>query len=330
MKFSIIIPAFNEEHNIRKCLDSVCLQDYNKNSYEVIVIDDCSSDNTAEIIKSYQKKYLNMKYIRHVTNRHQGGARNSGIKDASGDYIIFIDSDDCLIYKNTLSILEELTKRNKADILRSNSYTYLSSDYEYKSLKFSSENFNCKFYNSINYYNTKTFNNAVWGSCYKRDFIINNDLFFRENVFYEDTDWLLKAIYYASYICIFEFPFYGYRKNISSTTRNNNIISLHDDILSNIEVIKFFDKQLQLNPIIKSVIYYRIKISIISYIKRIGKYKFKDAYKCLILIKSTLLSNIKRYDLNKHEYVLFHILKYLPILLYIISWQYNKIKKISY
>ena len=100
-KFSIIIPNYNEEKYIRKCLDSIFNQTIDNTKYEVIVIDDGSTDKSVDIITKYNVKLLNSNRL------GAGGARNKGIDIAKGKYIILLDADDYL-YKN--NVLEKLDK----------------------------------------------------------------------------------------------------------------------------------------------------------------------------------------------------------------------------
>ena len=107
-KFSIIIPVYNVEKYIKKCLDSVVNQTVK--DYEVILINDGSTDNSMEIAKKYSFKIINQK------NQGQSAARNHGIKEAKGDYIVFLDSDDT-IEKDYLEKIEESLK-DKPDVIR--------------------------------------------------------------------------------------------------------------------------------------------------------------------------------------------------------------------
>jgi glycosyltransferase involved in cell wall biosynthesis len=107
VKFSIIIPNYNKEEYVADTLNSIFNQTYK--NFEVIVVDDASSDNSLEIIKNYDVKLLS-------TNRARaGGARNKGLDNATGDYIIFLDSDD---YFTDNSVLERLNNLiNDEDII---------------------------------------------------------------------------------------------------------------------------------------------------------------------------------------------------------------------
>jgi glycosyltransferase involved in cell wall biosynthesis len=116
-KIGIIIPNYNYEHTIAKCLDSILEQTYT--NYEIIVIDDMSTDSSVDIAKDYQKRYSDkIKLVELKQKRLNGGARNEGYLhlDDSTDYIYYVDSDDWLYDKN---VLEEINNRlqSKPDVL---------------------------------------------------------------------------------------------------------------------------------------------------------------------------------------------------------------------
>ena len=89
MLVSVVIPTFNRGEMIRKSIDSAISQDFEER--EIIVIDDCSTDDTQEIVAEYGAE---VRYIRHSENRGVGAARNTGIAAANGELIAFLDSDD--------------------------------------------------------------------------------------------------------------------------------------------------------------------------------------------------------------------------------------------
>ncbi len=91
---SVVIPVYNVEKYLRECLDSVVNQTYK--NLEIIIVNDCSPDNSEAIILEYAEKDDRIVYIKHEVNTFQGGARNTGIDRATGEYITFVDSDDYL------------------------------------------------------------------------------------------------------------------------------------------------------------------------------------------------------------------------------------------
>lgn len=114
MKISIIIPVYNVEDYLRKCIDSVLNQD--SKDYEVVLVDDGSTDGICpDICDEYGNKYPELIKVIHQPNKGLGGARNTGIEYAKGEYLLFVDSDDWIDY-NTISKLEVYIDRYHADI----------------------------------------------------------------------------------------------------------------------------------------------------------------------------------------------------------------------
>lgn len=108
MRFSIIIPNYNSEQTIVKLLDSIKNQNYK--DYEVVIVDDMSTDNSVEVIKNYQGLPINL--IELKEKRYNGGTRNVGVENAKGDYILFADCDDWLFDNESLESLSKVIDRN--------------------------------------------------------------------------------------------------------------------------------------------------------------------------------------------------------------------------
>ena len=112
-KISVIVPVYNVEKYIEKCLDSLVNQTYD--NLEIILVNDCSKDDSESIIKKYQKKYKNILYFKNEKNSGAAYSRNVALKKATGDYIGFIDSDDYVAENYYEGLMDSITK-NKADI----------------------------------------------------------------------------------------------------------------------------------------------------------------------------------------------------------------------
>ena len=110
---SIIIPVFNTKIYLRNCIDSVLNQ--NLENFEIILINDCSTDGSKEICDSY-KNNKNVKIIHNRINLGAGLSRNKGIKASKGKYLIFLDSDDFL-FKNTLRNIEKVIQKKSVDLI---------------------------------------------------------------------------------------------------------------------------------------------------------------------------------------------------------------------
>lgn len=116
MLVSVILPCYKVEKYFARCIESLIAQDIPQDEYEIICVNDCSPDNTRNVIESYQSRYPNIILINHSINQTAGGARNTGIKHASGEYLWFVDPDD-EVEPDSLRRLYELAEKNSLDCL---------------------------------------------------------------------------------------------------------------------------------------------------------------------------------------------------------------------
>ena len=111
---SIIIPNYNSEKHIQKCIDSILAQTYK--DYELIIVDDMSTDNSVELIKQYQDSRIRLIELDHKA--FNGGTRNIGVKEAKGQYILFLDCDDWIYSNDSLKEIVKTIALTKADLIR--------------------------------------------------------------------------------------------------------------------------------------------------------------------------------------------------------------------
>lgn len=186
-RISIIIPTYNRKEQLRNCLDSICKQNLPEGFFEIIVVDDGSTDDTEKFIKSY--KSLEIKYLRQ-NNKGAASARNTGIIYSVGEYVCFIDSD-IILEKNCIKYLYSTTDK------------IVGASIFYKSVpeKIWCAGVNINLITAIPHGNniipTKIYNVDYIPSCVlftKRE-IFDKVGFFDElfNIYYEDTDWCLRA-----------------------------------------------------------------------------------------------------------------------------------------
>lgn len=173
MKYSVVIPCYKEsEQDLRRCFNSVI--DQTLKPYEVICIDDCSpNDYLKDIINEY-----GFRYIRHSENKNNGGARNTGIKEAMGDYIVFVNADDYIL-DNTL---EEIDKVNQGqDMILIGFKAYGVWNYE-----FIPDESNTPYITQFGW-------NGEPLHVVRRGFIVENNLYEQENVTFADIDWSVRV-----------------------------------------------------------------------------------------------------------------------------------------
>ena len=121
MRFSVVIPLYNKASYLCKSIESVISQAYN--DFECIIVDDGSTDSSAEIADGYSAKYQNVRVV-HQQNSGVAIARNKGVKESLGDYICFLDADDWWDPNFLLSVNETITKIPDAGIYGTNYYYY--------------------------------------------------------------------------------------------------------------------------------------------------------------------------------------------------------------
>lgn len=201
MKLSIIIPVYNSEKHIVQCLNSVLNQGLDKRDYEVIIVNDGSTDNSLEIAQSFAFKNHHIKVI-DKDNGGAGSARNLGMDCAEGNYIYFIDSDDYLM-ENSLNKVLKICEDQKLDIL-----TFLSKPFSASSkgeLILKKNNFDVSFGDNIlspvvtglDYVANVNYRSEVWWFMVNREFLKNSEIRFVEGRYLEDVvfsiDLILKA-----------------------------------------------------------------------------------------------------------------------------------------
>lgn len=230
MKLSIIIPVYNVEKYIENCIESAIV---NSNDYEIIAVNDGSTDQSGTILSKLKNKYSNLIKVITTENRGAGPARNSGIEIANGKYLLFMDSDDMLADYALNEILETCNKEfdiclfdalsvnNHGDILK----------YErgsHKQGEFSIENYPQVLYEFP----------APWNKLFRRSLFIENNITFPNRVWFEDLRVCSKLYYFAKKIIYISKPWYLYLQHQGQITnsgndyRNLEIIDALEDINS--------------------------------------------------------------------------------------------------
>ena len=122
-KISVIVPAYNSGSKIRECIDSILNQSHK--DLELILVDDCSKDDTYEIMCEYEEKDSRVKAFRNYINRGAGHSRNVGLDSATGEYVTFVDSDDYLELDTYSAVNDAIHLNNSPDIIRFNQNSFL-------------------------------------------------------------------------------------------------------------------------------------------------------------------------------------------------------------
>lgn len=217
-KVSVIIPVYNVEKYLSKALDSVCEQTLK--DIQIICIDDCSTDNSVKIIKEYMGRDSRIELIKTESNRGQGNARNIGLKQVNGEYIMFLDPDDWFA-ENACELAYNQIKANDNDVVKFNYYIYYEKN---KKIKYRDMTKNFKEIldkNNIKLADLKNFKipgGSVWDNIYKAEFIRENNVKFGEGHCGEDNVFYIKAMLLSNTISLLKEPLYYYRKREDKTS----------------------------------------------------------------------------------------------------------------
>lgn len=213
VKYSFIVPVYNTSNYLKKCIDSLINQTYK--SFEIIIVNDGSTDNSLDIINGYKESNKNIKII----NQKNGGlsnARNNGVKKASGEYIIFVDSDD-YVEKNLLENID--SRLNNEDVFRFQVREVENNKkIEYLECEFENENGKDAFKIISSFH----FVEPAWCYAYKKDFYVKNKFVFKENCYHEDYGLIPYIILLANNVSCYNFIGYNY------IIRNNSIMTTND------------------------------------------------------------------------------------------------------
>lgn len=224
-KVSVIIPCFNAVKWLPKCFVSLVGQSIGIDNLELIFVNDASKDDgqTWNMLNEIEKAYPDSIIIIDLPhNRRQGGARNEGLKYASGEYIAFVDADDWVeaeLFEKAYS----KAKEKDADIVQFNYNYYFENvgiipnknemDDEYFEIKSSDDRKKMLIMEKFTY--------GCWNKLYKRSMVINANTAFAENVIYEEPLFVYPLLFYANKLVKMSDKLYIYRQNNNGTMRND-------------------------------------------------------------------------------------------------------------
>lgn len=218
MKVSIIVPVYNVEDYLDECVNSLINQTMQE--IQIILVDDGSSDQSGKMIDDYAASDNRVVAV-HKENGGQSSARNFGLKHASGEYVLYVDSDDYII-PETCQVLYTNAQEQDADIIhgdmlneaetlkKNSSFRRMQSDGRItKTESFLKEKIK-----------TGTYDIVPWLYMVKREFLIKNQLFFAEGYYYEDQLYTMELLACPGKILKIRFPFYFYRMDRPGSTTN--------------------------------------------------------------------------------------------------------------
>lgn len=214
-RISVVVPIYNVEQYLRRCLDSILGQTYR--DFEVICVDDCSPDHSWKILEEYEEKYSQVKVLTYEENRGLGGARDFGLSHAQGEYVVFIDSDD-YIDRRYLEVYENAMDEHTDIVL--GGYFRVENEKIHE----------IKVKNSAD---SPWIYPSVWLRMYRKSFLDENGLDFRGIRSYEDGPFNIRCMLKNPGIKVIDYSGYFYVYNPMSITQNRDGKKMYEVYVKN-------------------------------------------------------------------------------------------------
>ncbi len=322
-KITVIVPIYNADKYLIKCIDSIVNQEYT--NLEILLIDDGSKDDSFKICKEYEKKDKRIVVI-HKENSGVSDTRNLGVEKATGQYIMFVDSDD-IVTKDCCSYLLQMTKKYSSEITIGNVYKTSNKNYELPILEKEEYCFadkKEKMYLTIynNSFENIQYTEGPVGKLYSRDMLIKNKIKFNKKVRYgEDSLFNLECYYFSKKIFISNHYVYIYYDNDDSVTHSkfhqmfNNInlcLNYHKKKLIELNLFNELKEQYyifcyrQINKLVKAAFESKNKKQ--NYLSLFENKNIDECIKNVPVNKLNFKSNIKFCILRRKGYFITYII----------------------
>lgn len=285
-KISIIIPVYNTSEYLEQCIDSILEQEFR--DYEIILVDDGSKDSSPQICDFYADRYDFITVI-HKENGGLSDARNTGLKCACGEYVLFIDSDD-YIFKESLSVISRtIDEKPDVDVIfleavkvfPDGTTINLKDGYQKEAIYMKPHKDVLKHISNL-----PKFPGSACTKLVKRSLINDNKLYFEKGLLSEDIDWTIRLLITAQTFNYCHINYYYYRQNREGSITNTANIS---NVYSLLYIIKKWSRELsnssniiELQEHINACIAYEYIIVLLLY----GKLNHSDKVKVKKEVKS--------------------------------------------
>jgi len=282
---SIIVPVYNVEAYFQKCVASLLNQDLPAMEYEIILVDDGSTDKSGQLCDTLAKSGSNIRVI-HQPNRGLGAARNTGIATANGKYIQFVDSDDYLC-PNVLGGIVHQLEDQALDILRINYQNVRQGGEVFEPNKYSKpfDDYAEEVCDGLTFLNER-----LGFACYAVQFVCRADLIkqdgngFMEGILYEDVDWAPRILLQAKRMASCPTMVYNYMYRQNSITRNSDADRKRKSVEDKLQLIKTIK---ELGDTVKDHRWFdgMIAQTSLSVLSEVSRYFYKDKKKYIVRLK---------------------------------------------
>lgn len=226
MLFSVIVPVYKVEEYLSECVESILAQDFT--DFELILVDDGSPDQCPLLCDNFAKKNHRVIVV-HKENGGLSSARNEGLRHASGEYIVYLDSDDYFLDTHSLSKIAEKTIKYPDLIIYKTAMCRTNGVITYPNMSFSFNSEKCSVDEMVAItVKGEEFQTSAWSKAVRREFLVSNKIEFTEKLLGEDIDWYLAVIKKAGSYAIVDDYLYVYRSREGSITKTTGLKNLTD------------------------------------------------------------------------------------------------------
>lgn len=249
LNLSVIIALYNNRIYIKDCIDSIYQQSLSEDEFEVIVVDDCSTDGGGNWVELYYSNRSNLRVVHHDVNKGLGEVRNTGLKNAKGNYLHFVDADDFILAGSYRYLIDNILPLESDVIYTSFVRNGLVGDcFENKPVSYTG--------NIREYVCAKSMSVLVWRKIFKRTFIERNKLHWLPISYNEDALFTWNALHYEGSLTTWLAKIYSYRTNENGIIRVRNVEqvkkSIDDLIIVNQQLKSFADYYQNCRPVFES------------------------------------------------------------------------------
>ena len=296
MKLSVIIPLYNSEKYVSKCLDSLVNQNISEDIYEIVIVNDGSKDNSLLVAEEYAQKYSNIT-IYSQENKGVAAARNQGVIKANGEFIFFVDSDDYLALNTFETIIKELEK--DIDLL-----TFISIQTSRTDLDDTQKNevnvVSEEIIDGTDFIAKYGFKDAIGWFIIRKEFLVKENMVYLEGKMLEDISFNIKLLTIVNKVLYLPLDVYRYvsRENSIMTKKNalhfKNIISDYERVLLELETqIQKFSST---------------KINVVNQLRK--KQNIYHFYLFMRLMRSSMSITEINKNINHYKKIKLHPLRY--------------------
>ena len=298
---SFIIPAYNAEPYLKECLDSIGRLNMRGRGFEIIVVNDGSTDGTAELLEAYEKTHAEL-VVLSQENKGLSAARNAGVHQAKGKYVCFVDADDHIYAAQPpLDVLE----KQEIDIVGVN---ILQKDGMGKRMPYRRyvPIYNKVYAPALQFMQDRNLMPCVVAYFFRREFFEQGNVFFTEGIYHEDEDFTVRAFAKAASFMALNVDWYERLLHPESITTTTDINKLQKKLRDLVKVLRGLDALAQSDPVLRTCMQYKLDYLAVDMLRLLLRQRHTHAFRGEIVGEMRKLGYFPLRWHNEWKYILFN------------------------